>query len=120
MKGMAFENSDGAQINTLTNAVFFHRSVHVFRTGGQKPAVPTQQRRKRFFVNSDQQQQRSLHFLFVLDFNQGVQKQVFRLLAIAAIEPFFHGDPQVAGLVKQEPIQPEAFFHFSFNKISLD
>jgi hypothetical protein len=79
-----------------------------------------QQRRKGLFVEPDQQKERLFHGLFVFDLDQGVQEQGFGLRGVAAGESLFHGDPQVVGIVKQKPIQPEPFFHFSFYKISLN
>ena len=58
--------------------------------------------------------------LFIFDFDQGIQKQAFRLCGTAAIKSFFYGNPQVVGIIKQKPIQSEPFFHFSFYKISLN
>jgi hypothetical protein len=60
------------------------------------------------------------HDLLVCDPGQGIQEKAFRLGRAAAIEPFFHRDPEVIRIIQQETVQPEAFFHFSFYKISLD
>ena len=79
-----------------------------------------QQRGKQFFIELDQQKERFLHVLFIFDFYQGVQKQAFRLHSTVTIKSFFHGNPQIAGIIKQKPIQSEPFFHFSFYKISLN
>jgi hypothetical protein len=79
-----------------------------------------QQRGKYFFIELDQQKERFFHALFIFNFDQGVQKQAFRLRSTAAIKSFFYGNPQVAGIIKQKPIQSKPFFHFSFYKISLN
>jgi hypothetical protein len=120
VKGVAFENSFGAQDEPRPGAVFFDRSVRILGASGEKPAMVAQQRRKGLFVEPDQQKERFFHGLFVFDLDQGVQEQGFRLRGIAAGKSFFHGNPQVVGIVKQEPIQSEPFFHFSFYKISLN
>jgi hypothetical protein len=58
--------------------------------------------------------------LAVIDPDQGIEKQVFHLGGAAAVKFVFHGDPQVVGIGKQMPVQPEPFFHFSLDKIALD
>jgi hypothetical protein len=120
MERVALENSFRAQHQPPAGAVRFDRSVRVLGTGGEEPAMVAQQRRKDLFVKPDQQKERSFHGLLVFDLDQGVQEKRFRLRGIAAFEFFFHGHPQVVGIGKQKPIQPEPFFHFSFYKISLD
>jgi hypothetical protein len=120
MKGVAFENSFRAQVNTPAGAVFFDCSEGILGTSGQKAAMIAQQRGKCFFIELDQQKERCFHILFVFDFDQGIQKQVFGLDGTAGIKSFFYGNPQVIGIVKQKPIQSEPFFHFSFYKISLN
>jgi hypothetical protein len=120
MERVAFENSFHAQDRPPAGTVLFDRSVRVLGTGGEKPAMVAQQRRKGLFVKLDQHKERFFHGLFILDLDQGIQEERFRLRGIAAFESFFHGHPQVVGISKQKPIQPEPFFHFSFYKISLD
>jgi hypothetical protein len=82
--------------------------------------VVAQQRRKGFFIECDHEQERFFHFLFVLDLDQGVQEKGLDQGGVAAAEGFFHGDPQIEALGEHTAIQPEPFFHFSFNEISLN
>jgi hypothetical protein len=63
---------------------------------------------------------RSFFILSVLDLDQSVEEQAFHPGSVAAVEPAFHGDPQVAGIAQQLLVQPEPFFHFSLDKIALD
>jgi hypothetical protein len=79
-----------------------------------------QQRRKGLLIELDQQKEDRFHALVILDLDQGVQEKAFGLIGTGAIKSFFYGDPQVVRIVKQKPVQPEAFFHFSFYEISLD
>jgi hypothetical protein len=120
MKGVAFENSFHAQAYPRAGAVLFDCFVRVLGTGGEKPAMIAQQWGKCFFIKPDQQKEHFFHVLFIFDFDQGVQKEAFRLGGTAAIKSFFHGNPQIVGISKQKPIQSEPFFHFSFYKISLN
>jgi hypothetical protein len=120
MKWVAFENSFRAQEYPSAGTVFFDCAVRIFGTSGQKTAMIAQQRGKCFFIERDQQKEHLLHVLFVFDFDQGIQKQAFRLDGTTAIKFLFYGNPQVVGIVKQKPIQSEPFFHFSFYKISLN
>ena len=75
-----------------------------------------QQRGKRFFIELDQEKERFFHVLFVFDFDQGVQKQAFRLRGAAAIKSFFYGNPQVVGIIKQKPFNLNHSFIFLFIK----
>jgi hypothetical protein len=63
---------------------------------------------------------RIFFILFVLDLDQCVEKQTFHQGGITAVEIFFHGNPDIMGLLKQKAVQPEPLFHFPLDEIPLD
>lgn len=56
MKGLAFQESPGAEINPFKRAMFFNRFVGVHGAGGVKAAVVPQERRYAFLIRFDQQE----------------------------------------------------------------